>query len=320
METVSRHVRRPTLTDLDRARVVVRDHLPPTPVSLPAVPDDAGIALKLETLQPTGAFKVRGALAALAVIEPEREVVTASAGNHGLGVAFAATRLGRRATVVTAKNASPAKVGAIRRFGIEMVQVGDSYDAAEGHALELASQGAYYLSPYNDPDVIAGQGTVGPELAEQIGGPLTVVCGVGGGGLASGLGLWASTCDDVQVVGVEVEVSTAVSAAVAAGGQVPVEVGDTLADGMAGNIEPGSVTVDMVARYVDRLVTVSEAEIRAALRWLAFHRGVVAEGAGAAPVAAALAGKVSDHGQVVAVVTGRNIAAPVLAEVLAGTD
>jgi threonine dehydratase len=318
MDRNVRAVRTPTLTDVERAVGVISANLAPTPVDQTTMPGSPDLALKLEGLQPTGSFKVRGALAALAALDPDLPVVSASAGNHALGVAFAASRLGRRATVVTAATASPVKVAAIRRFDVELVQVGASYDEAEAHALELAARGAHFLSAYNDPDVIAGQATVGYELGTQLAGPLTVVCGIGGGGLASGLGLWASTRSDVRIVGVEAAVSTAVSAAVAAGRQVAVEVGDTLADGMAGNIEPGSVTVNLVARYVEQLVTVTEDQIRASIRYLAQERGIIAEGSGAAPVAAVLAGLVPARGRVVAVVSGRNIAAPVLADILRG--
>ena len=314
----ARAVSAPTHGDLDAAWSTVRRHLARSPVDLGAGTVEDPV-LKLENLHPTGSFKVRGALNALGALDPGIPVVTASAGNHGLGVAFASRALGRSATVVVATTASPAKVDQLRRLGVDLVETGTSYDDAEAHALGLAAEGARFLSGYNDAAVIAGQGTIGLELDDQLTGPLTVVCGVGGGGLASGLGLWASRRPDVRVVGVEAEVSTAVSAAVAAGRQVPVPVGETLADGMAGNIEPGSVTVDLVARYVDDLVTVSEAEIRSAIRYLAGERGYVAEGAGAVPVAALRAGKVAVHSRPVAVVSGRNIALPTLAAVLAGT-
>ena len=284
----------------------------------PGSPSTNDPALKLESLQPTGSFKVRGALAALAAAPAGVPLITASAGNHALGVAFAARALSRQATVVVAENASPAKVDRLRRWDVELVQTGTSYDEAEAYARQVADRGAaLYVSPYNDPHVIAGQSTIGAELDDQLPGPLTVVCGVGGGGLAAGLGLWAADRPEVRVVGVEAAASTAVSAAVAAGRQVPVHVEPTLADGMAGNIEPGSITVDLVARHVDTLVTVSELEIRAALRYLAAERGYLAEGSGAAALAAVLAGSVTAHGRVVAVVSGRNIALPVLASVLA---
>ncbi|WP_216216285.1 threonine ammonia-lyase [Amycolatopsis aidingensis] len=313
-----RQVRVPSVADLDRAWEVVRARLRPTPLDHGGGGNGMGAepALKLDSLQPTGAFKVRGALSAMAALEANRPVVAASAGNHGLGVAFAARALGRPVTIVVPGNASRAKVDQLRALGVRLVEVGQSYDEAERHALDLAAEGAHFLSPYNDPDVIGGQGTIGPELAGQLDGPLTVVCGVGGGGLAAGLGLWASTRTDVRVVGVEAEVSTALSASVRAGEWVPVEVGSTVADGLSGNIEIDSVTIGLVSEYVHQLVTVSEAELREAMRYLVRSRGVVAEGAGAAPVAALLAGKVDVRGTPVAVVTGRNIALPVLTELL----
>ena len=317
MTAEPRPVEVPTVEDLRRAAALIAGELRLTPFVSAGPPGFPPLALKLECLQPTGSFKVRGALSALSALPPEVAAVTASAGNHALGIAYAAQRLGRRATVVTSTTASPVKIAAIQRYGVELVQVGTSYDDAEQHALELAARGFHYVSAYNDRLVIAGQGSVGLELDAQTEGPLTVVCGVGGGGLASGLGLWASTRDDVRIVGVEAAASMAVSAAVRAGHQVHVEVGQTVADGMAGNIEPESVTIGLVARYVDELVAVTEQEIREAIRYLALERGVIAEGSGAAPVAAALAGRVSGGGSVVAVVTGRNIAPELLGPIIA---
>jgi threonine dehydratase len=314
-----RRVRPPGPADVRRAVRFLANTLPPTPVDIIAMPGSFRLILKLEGLQPTGSFKVRGALAALAALDPQRPVVAASAGNHALGIAFAAARLGRRATVVTSTVASSAKVADIKRFGVELIQVGTSYDQAEAHALELAAKrNWHYVSAYNDPHVIAGQASMGFELDSQLDGPLTVVCGVGGGGMASGLGLWASGRTDARIVGVEAAASTAVSAAVEVGRQVPVEVGETLAEGMAGNLEPGSVTIALVADYVHQLVTVTEDEIRDAIRYLARERGIVAEGSGATAVAAVLAGRVPEAANTVAVVSGRNIALRDLAAILAG--
>jgi threonine dehydratase len=310
-----RAVRLPVLADLEAARAVVRRYLPPTPLDIGTDPDEP--LLKLESLQPTGSFKVRGAVNAMSRLDPTTPVVVASAGNHGIGVAYAARRLGRRATIVVSAEASPAKVEAMRRLGAEPVQVGTTYDDAEAHALELAEHGARYLSAYNDPDVIAGQGTIGCELDDQVEGPITVYCPIGGGGLASGVGLWASIRPDVRLVGVESTASSALAASVGAGEWVEVDIGPTIADGLAGNVERGSVTIQLIGRYVDELVTVTDDEIRTALRWLASRRGVVAEGAGAAGIAAALAGKGSPAGPVVAIVSGRNIALPLYAEQLA---
>jgi threonine dehydratase len=315
--TTPRSVRVPTVADLGPAWTVVSRHLPPTPVDVPSEGEEP--ILKMESLQPTGSFKVRGALNALGRLDPGVPVVTASAGNHGLGVAYAARLLGRRATVVVSTKASPAKTRRLRALGIDLVQVGETFDEAEGHALGLARQGAYYMSGYNDPDVIAGQATIGFELDQQLDGELTVVCSIGGGGLASGLGLWASTRPHTRIIGVEADASTAVSATVRAGHDVTVEIGDTLADGMAGNIEPGCVTPGLIASHVSELITVDEEEIRAGMRYLVAERGYVAEGAGATAVAAIIAGKVASQGRTVAIVSGRNVTMPTLASVLGAT-
>ena len=311
-----RAVRPPTLDEVHRAARFIAGTLPPSPLAAPV--GASSPVLKLEGLQPTGSFKVRGALAALESLEPDRAVITASAGNHALGIAYAATRLCRQATVVTSTTAAEAKIAAIRRFPVELVQVGNSFDDAENWALHLADCGDYhYVSAYNDPYVIAGQASIGFELDKQLEGSLTVVCGVGGGGLASGLGLWASTRADVRVIGVESAASTALSASIQAGRQISMNIGPTLADGLAGNIEHGSVTIDLVGRYVHDLVTVSEDEISSAIRYLAFERGIVAEGAGAVSVAAVLAGRVCDTAKTVAVVSGRNISSAKLSSIIA---
>jgi threonine dehydratase len=298
-----RAVTLPTPDDLAAAREVVAAHLEPTPL--------VG-TLKLESLQPTGSFKVRGALAALSRTPPEERVVTVSAGNHGLGVAWAAARLGRAATIVVPETASPAKLGGLERLGADLVRHGAGYDEAEAHALTL---GGRFVSPYNDRDVIAGQATIGAELPD---GPLLVVCPVGGGGLLSGLVLWARERGDVRVVGVETAASRAVSSAVAAGRIVEIEVGPTLADGLAGNLEAGSVT-PQAARDADALLAVDEPAIEDAMRALAREHGVVAEGAAATAYAVVDARTVAprDGERLVVVVTGRNVALDVLARVLA---
>ena len=173
------------------------------------------------------------------------ELVAASAGNHGLGIAYAADRLGARATVVVAETASPAKLRALERFGATLVRHGRSYDEAEAFALELAGRtGGHFVSPYNDPDVIAGQASVAVELLEQVPGASTVVVPVGGGGLVSGVSL-VTEGTELRIVGVEPEVSAAMTAALAAGHGVPVPAADTIADGLSGSIEDGSVTVDI---------------------------------------------------------------------------
>lgn len=216
MTSGGRVVRPPTFADLDLAWTRVRHVLKPTPLVESPVARDA--FLKLETFQPTGAFKVRGALAAISAMPRAGRVVTASAGNHGLGVAWAATFLERRATVVVSEHASPAKVAALRAFPIELVQHGTNYDAAEERALALgAEEGTSFVSAYNDPIVIAGQATIGLELNDQAGDEMTVVAPVGGGGLLSGLALWSGSRPGVHLVGVESTESRALSTSIAAG-------------------------------------------------------------------------------------------------------
>jgi threonine dehydratase len=283
-----RPVRPPTAAQLAAAEEVVSAHLAPTPL--------VG-GLKLETLQPTGSFKVRGGLAAVAAAPPGGRIVTVSAGNHGLGVAWAAARLGREATVVVPATASPAKIARLREFDCELVLHGEDYDAAEAYALAL---GGHFVSPYNDPDVIAGARTLAVELREQVGGPFTVAVPVGGGGLLSGIALH----EGARPIGVEVIASRGLTAA--RGGEALV-MEPTLADGMAGSVEAGSVTVELT-RHVD-LVAVTEHDLRRAMRELMTNHGVVAEGSGAAAFAARVDG--------IAIVSGRNVTAETLAGVLA---
>jgi threonine dehydratase len=313
-----RGVRPPTSGQLASAVDVARGMLAATPVV--AAPDlGERVWLKLETLQPTGSFKIRGALAALAAAR-DGPVVTASAGNHGLALAHAAAVLGREATVVVATDASRAKVSRLRRMPVSLVERGVGYAEAEEAALELASQGATFVSPYNDADVIAGQRTLGLELEAQFEGAMNVVVPVGGGGLLAGLALWAAGRGDVRLTGVEAAASTAFSASLAAGRVGDVPIGETIADGLAGAVEPGSVTVDIVrdSGAVD-MVTVDEDELLGAVGELHRDHGLVAEGAGAAAVAAVRSGKVAaPDGPVVALVTGRNVTDEVLRRALGG--
>ena len=315
---MTRIVAPPTPAALDDAAAVVAGRLRPTPlVPAPALGPD--VHLKLETLQPTGSFKVRGALAALAGAGPGARVVTASAGNHALGIAWAAAALGVHATVVVPETASPAKLAALDALPVEVVRHGRGYDDAEARAIALAADGARYVSPYNDTEVIAGQATLGRELDAQLAAvPVTVVCALGGGGLASGLGLWAAGRRGATVAGVEAERSPAFTAALAAGAITPIDPGETFADGLGGNLEPGSATFPLVRDHVASLATVSEPEIEEAMRFLARAHGLVAEGAGAVAAAGVLTGRVPrGDGALVIVVSGRNVALARLAGVLA---
>ena len=307
-----RPVETPTDADVRAARERIRGLVRETPLVESA---ELGAQLKLESLQPTGSFKVRGAAAALTALGSGARVVAASAGNHGLSVAWAAEKLGIEATIVVAETASPVKVEAIRRFPATLVVHGADYDEAEAHALSLVGDGARYVSPYNDRDVIAGAGTIGLELLDELGSELTIVVPVGGGGLAAAIGLVAAPAG-ARVVGVVAEASPAMRAALAAGEAVPVPVRETLADGLAGNIEPGSVTIPLCSRLLDDLVAVSEEELADAMRFLARAEGLVVEGSGAAAVAALRAGRVEIEGTAVAIVSGRNVTLDSLVSVL----
>jgi threonine dehydratase len=306
---------------MEAAWKAVRRFLPVTPV-VGAPQLGPAVSVKVETLQPTGSFKVRGGLAAVSATleeEPGRAVVASSAGNHGLGLAYAASKLGARVTVVVPTGASAAKVSALQQFDVRLVLHGEGYRDAETHALELAARdGSRYVSPYNDPDVIAGQSTVARELVEQVPNLGTVVVPCGGGGLLSGviLGLEGT---GVRVVGVESEASPSMSTALAAGAIVPIDVEPTVADGLAGNLEPGAVTVDIALAHGVEVLTVSEADIRSAMAFSATKMGFVLEGAGAVGIAALRDGVVTpdaDSKHTVVLLTGRNVAPSLLSEVL----
>jgi threonine dehydratase len=318
---------RPGDADLTAARAVISAHLEPTPlVRLRLSGVDGPLWAKLETVQPTGSFKVRGALAACAAYAAEgARIVTASAGNHGLGIAYAATLLGVPATVVVPETASPVKVARLRSFDVDLRQVGRDYDEAERTALDIASAEGRFVSPYNDPHVIAGQATVAHELLEQVEQveqvepvePVTVVVPVGGGGLAAGISLTLADEAGWRVVGVEAAESRAVSAAMAAGHVVPVRVGPTIADGLAGNIEAESITPRLLAEAGTQVCAAPESAIRSAVAQLATEAGLVVEGSGAAGVAALKERVVDPAGRTIVILTGRNIALPLLREILA---
>jgi threonine dehydratase len=321
---VARTVRKPVHADLTLADEVVRRTLATSPVvAAPGLGD--GVVLKLETLQPTGSFKVRGGLVALSQVARDGAgVVAASAGNHGLGVAFAAARFGVRATIVVPETASAKKIRALEQFDVTLVEHGADYDEAEAHGLALAAAEPtlHFVSPYNDPLTIAGQATIAFELLDQAPDLASVVVPIGGGGLISGvaLGLAARERRHVNVIGVVAAASPAMLKACEVGHTEPVVVEPTLADGLAGNLETDTITVEITRDHVDTIVEVDEDEIAAAMRYLAFEHGVVSEGSGAVGVAALHTGRIApaDRGATAVLITGRNVAAATLTAVLSG--
>jgi threonine dehydratase len=273
--------------------------------------------LKFECFQLTGSFKLRGALNALQLLgERGARVVTASAGNHGLGVARAAALLGAEATVVVPETASQAKVEALRHSGAELVQTGQTYDDAEAAGIQLArDRGLPFISAYNDEAVVAGGGTIALEILEDLPNARALVVPAGGGGLIGGVATAAHGVDpDIRIFGVQSDASPALHAALSAGKLVTVEVKDSLADGLAGNIEHGSITFDLLTTHVRDVVLVSEEQIAEAMRWLLMYEHVLVEGSAAVGVAALFERKLNAEGPLVVILTGRNVASTVLSK------
>lgn len=260
--------------------------------------------LKLENQQLEGSFKTRGAFNALLQLPPGR-IVAASAGNHGRSLAYAARELGARLTVFAPRTAPATKLDFIRSHGADL-ELCDSYDDAEERALMMSTrQSVPFISPYNHRDVIAGAGTVGLEIVSN-GHPFdVVVVPTGGGGLISGISLAARTASvgtPPTIHGVEATASPSFSTALAHNRIVPITVSPTHADGLAGNLESGSVTFEIVRDLAAGVTTVTEDEIVAAMDGLQEREHQRVEGAGAVGVAALLAGKLDVDGKRVAVV------------------
>jgi threonine dehydratase len=278
--------------------------------------------LKLENLQMTGSFKERGALNRLLTLTPaerERGLITASAGNHAQGVAFHAGRLGYPATIVMPETTPIIKVASTRAYGARIILSGSGYDEAYAEARRLEqAEGLTFVHPFDDPGVIAGQGTIGLELVEQVPDLDAVVVPVGGGGLISGVAVAVKgRRPGVRVIGVQTELLASMLAALEAGKPVTVEPAQTLADGIAVK-RTGELTLEHAKKYVDELVTVSEEEIASAILYLLEKEKTVVEGAGAVGVAALMQHKLRNLAgkRVVAVVSGGNIDVNLVARVI----
>lgn len=307
----------PTRDSVARAAEALTAHLAPTPLresaalgALVGVP----VWLKLECEQVTGSFKVRGALTVLARLSPEaraRGVVASSAGNHGLGVAFAARHYAAPATLFVPKDAPQVKKDGIAALGATVDDSADDYD----HAMVLAKAhaartGTHFINPCLGEDLLAGQGTVALEvLAERPEVRTLVVC-VGGGGLLGGVGaVMRRDAPHVRIVGAQSVRTAAMARSVAAGRVVPIASEPTLADGLAGQIDDEALAIGQ--QCLDDIVTVTEEQLGQAIAWLHRHEGLRVEGAGAVSVAALLdaarTGRAPADGPVVAIVSGRNI-------------
>lgn len=283
-----------------------------TVIPAPALTDECELFLKTENLQLTGSFKLRGAYYKIATLtdeEKSRGVIACSAGNHAQGVALGATRNGIKSLICLPAGAPISKVEATRGFGAEVCLVPGVYDDAYARAVELRDAHGYtFVHPFNDPKVIAGQGTIGLEILEQLPDVQDVVVPVGGGGLISGVAFAVKTLrPDVHVYGVQAAGAPSMERSVHSGKICHLDSVNTIADGIAVK-EPGDLTYDLCNRYVDDVVTVNDDEIAAAILALMERQKVVAEGAGATAVAAVMFGKLPVKGhKVVCVVSGGNI-------------
>ena len=275
--------------------------------------DTAAVLLKLETIQPTCSYKIRGAFNAARRLrdessDPAPRLVTASAGNHGRALAHAARMLGLPLVVFIAANAPRAKIDAIRAAGAGLRECAD-YDAAEAQAKDYAAAGhGVFISPYSHPDVIAGAGTIALELVEQEPHLDAVVVPIGGGGLISGIGIAMKRLSPAtRIIGVEVAASCPFTQSLAAGRLVTIDVRPSLADGLTGNLDPDTITLDIVREVVDDIVVVEEALLRRVLAGIVTQEHVLVEGAAAAGVAAMLGNQVNVEGRVAVILTGANI-------------
>ncbi|MBQ9952200.1 MAG: threonine ammonia-lyase [Clostridia bacterium] len=285
------------------------------------LPTNCTLYLKTENLQLTGSFKLRGAYYKISQLSEEQRragIIACSAGNHAQGVALAATRMGIKSIVCMPDGAPISKVEATKALGAEVCLVKGAYDDAYAHAVKLQEEsGMTFIHPFNDDEVIAGQGTIGLEILDQLADADAVICPIGGGGLISGVSYAIKTLNpNIKVYGVQAENAPSMRNSIRQGEPITLDAVSTFADGIAVK-HPGDTTFEMVSKYVDEVVTVSEDEIAAAILALLEKQKVIAEGAGAVSVAAALFGKLPIEGKkVVCIVSGGNIDVNILSRVI----
>ena len=314
-----------TMRDVYKARQKIAAMVTRTPlISSPWLTElvGASVYLKAECLQETGSFKIRGAvnkMLSLTADERERGVITVSSGNHGRAVSYVARQLGIEAVVCMSERVPSNKVEAIRRLGAEAVVHGENFDEAEKHALRLQEErGLTKIDGDDDPLIIAGQGTIGLELLEDLPEIDTAIVPVGGGGLISGIALALKSANSRdRVIGVQMDRAPVMYHSLRAGALITMEEEDTIADALAGNIALNNqYTFRMVQEYVDDVVLVSDEEIAASMAFALEKHHLVVEGAGAVGIAALLYRRVREVGRnVVAVVSGSGVGLPLLLKV-----
>lgn len=308
----------PTLDDIERARETIAGVARVTPMETShflAEVLGSPVHLKCENLQRTGAYKVRGAYNRLVALTPEQRaagVVAASAGNHAQGVALAARELGIPATIFTPVGVALPKLQATRHYGAEVVLRGHSVEEALSAAKDFAHRtGAVFIPPFDHPAVIAGQGTLGLEILDQVPDADTVVVPIGGGGVIAGIALAVKGMAErlgrtIRVVGVQAENAAAYPSSIEAGEPVTVTTKPTIADGIA-VARPGDLNFPIIRDLVDQIVTVSDDDVARALLVLLERAKLVVEPAGAVGVAAIMSGAVRDTGRTVVLLSGGNI-------------
>ena len=311
-----------TIDNVYRARNALKEVARKTDVIYaPKLRTDAEIYLKTENLQITGSFKVRGAyykMTRLSKEEKARGVVACSAGNHAQGVALAAKQNGIKSVICLPDGAPISKVEATKNYGAEVCLVKGVYDDAYQKALQLRDEMGYtFLHPFDDEDVIAGQGTIALEILEQLHDVDAIIVPIGGGGLISGIAYTVKTlAPSVKVYGVQAAGAPSMANSIADHQIEELSSVSTIADGIAVK-RPGTLTYELVEKYVDQVVTVTDDEISAAILALMEQQKLVTEGAGAVAVAAAMFGKVDIQGKkVVCVLSGGNIDVTILSRVI----
>lgn len=306
------------------AEARIRPHIVETPLRRSDALSDAfgaDVYLKLENLQLTGSFKVRGAfnkLLSLGVGARERGVVAASTGNHGVAMAYALKRLGIDGIVFVPEGAAETKVANIRHYGAQVRHHGKEGGATERHARAYAAErDMVYVSPYNDWDVVAGQATVGVEIARQSPGVDILIASVGGGGLIGGVaGFLKSELSGVRTIGASPRNSKTMMESIAAGKILETKHAPTLSDATAGGIDHDAITFDLCRHVVDKFVDVDEPAIRVAMRGMIEREHILVEGAGGVAVAALEAANDIEGKRVVVIICGANIDRVKLKEVL----
>ena len=284
------------LTDIINSRERIRSHIRDTPMEKSFFLGEAcggNVFLKLENLQFTNSFKVRGALnkiLSLSQDEKDRGLVAASAGNHAQGIGYAARMLDISALIVVPTYTPQVKIDAIKRYGVDLIIYGDKYLETEAKAREIEEkEGKTFISAYNDYEIIAGQGTIGLEMLEQTPDLDAVIVPVGGGGLISGISCAVkSQSSDIQVIGVQSYASPVMYESLKAGRIIETPLEETIAEGLYGGIEEGSVTFDLCKKYVDEILLVEEKDILESIGLMALKQRQIVEGSAAVGVAAIL--------------------------------